>query len=1153
MADASFKSEASVQFGIKTAALEDAILGTLRDCEHLLRGAAGLKQARGDVSREEWRRYCTSLRFAETFPGIEGVGYSLWLAPSEKEAHIRQVRSGGVPSYDIFPAGERSAYSTVIHFEPCEGRSLQPLGYDMYSEPVRRAAMGLAMESSAAALSGKVVLAQESEKDRQSGVLLFLPVYREGMALATEDERREAIDGFVYSPIRTADLVHATLKELPKDLGFQNYDGTELRQEALLFESHAPENVEKRTGLLPPLEARRSLDVFGRRWTFRFFSRPGFAAESGPRRSDMVLGAGLLASTVLAGIAFGLQSRRERAVRLAHDRLQELVTAEARYQRLVETSPDAIAVLREGRFEYVNPSGLGLFGATTVAELIGRPILDRVHPESRPAVEGCVQAGLTGDSISQLEATFIRLDGSTVHVEMAGNFAGGVWSFRDVSERESAQRALRESAAKFRSYIEHAPVGVLVADTAGRHIESNRAADTMLGYEAGGLLQRHFSELLAPEDAEAGQRHFATVLESGYAEGTLRLRRQDGRVLWVNIRAVRISADRLMGIFLDLTQQMAAEASLRETLRFMREIEKIARVGGWKTNIDTNTLTWTDGVNHIIEAPLDYKPGLAEGLTVYLPEYIPALQQALRCALEQGTPFSLQVEVLTKCGKRLWVEVRGIGRIEEWGQRSVIGTFLDITDRKRVERDLEKARRNFDCFFNTIDALLFVLDTQGHIIHANRTACRRLGWTLEELLGQSVLTVHPPHRRDEAGTIVSEMLAGRAESCPVPLLTKAGTEIPVETRVVGGEWNDQPALFGVTKDISQLARSEEKFSRAFHSSPPLMAISTIESGRYLEVNEAFLTTLGFTREEVIGRTSLELGLHVDPQQRAEIRQRVEQSGPVRQIEVRVRAKTGAVHTGLFSATPIELGDQKCWLTTLTDVTDRKRMEEELRQSVEQKTALLKEIHHRVKNNLQIMTSLINLQSRRITHPEALGALTDTQARMRSMSLLHETLYRSGRMDRVEMAPYVRHLCVNLARILGVAGRGIELKVQASRFTMEVNQAVPCGLILNELISNAFKHAFPEGRRGEVLVEFSMEPGDTVLIRVADDGVGLPENLDIARSPTLGLTLVSDLAKQLRATWTVQRQDGSCFEIRFKPQQMAPAAALCFDGPNTSVL
>ncbi len=251
-----------------------------------------------------------------------------------------------------------------------------------------------------------------------------------------------------------------------------------------------------------------------------------------------------------------------------------------------------------------------------------------------------------------------------------------------------------------------------------------------------------------------------------------------------------------------------------------------------------------------------------------------------------------------------------------------------------VEGSTERLKRNFETFFNTIDELLFVLDDQGCILHANDTVIRRLGYTREELVGQPVLVVHPPERREEAAQITRDMLAGRAEFCPVPVQTKDGLQIPVETRVKMGEWDGKPVLFGVSKDISRLKLSEEKFSKAFQSSGTLMALSRAKSGVFIDVNEAFIDTLGYTREELIGHSARELGIFLDSAFRAKLLSGLAQNGQVRNLEVQVRAKNGAVVSGLFSADRLYIGDAPCLLTVMADITERKAGEERARKGRE---------------------------------------------------------------------------------------------------------------------------------------------------------------------------------------------------------------------------
>ncbi len=277
----------------------------------------------------------------------------------------------------------------------------------------------------------------------------------------------------------------------------------------------------------------------------------------------------------------------------------------------------------------------------------------------------------------------------------------------------------------------------------------------------------------------------------------------------------------------------------------------------------------------------------------------------------------------------IWIDC-SIAPLRDGGDlRGYLVQVQEVTARKNAEAVSQQMRRNLDLLFNTIHDLLFVLDMQGGMRHVNAQVVQRLGYAREELLGQSMLMVHPPAQREEAGRILADMLDGRTDLCRVPLQTKDGRLIPVETSVTMGEWDGQPALFGVSRDVSELKLSEEKFASAFNSGLVLMAISDVADGRFHEVNDAFVATMGYRRDEVIGKTSAELNLFVDTEARAAMRAQYHREGAIRNAELRVRTKSGAILWGLFSVTPIQVADKPMWLSTMTDITERKRFQDEL--------------------------------------------------------------------------------------------------------------------------------------------------------------------------------------------------------------------------------
>ena len=252
-----------------------------------------------------------------------------------------------------------------------------------------------------------------------------------------------------------------------------------------------------------------------------------------------------------------------------------------------------------------------------------------------------------------------------------------------------------------------------------------------------------------------------------------------------------------------------------------------------------------------------------------------------------------------------------------------IGMVHDITKIKMAEEAVRQTKHNYETFFSNIDDFLYVLDMQGKVLQINNTVIRRLGYSREELIGQSVLMVHPPELREEAARIVQDMMAGKKVFCPIPVMAKGGQLIPVETKVTKGEWDGKPVLFGASKDISQLKLSEAKFSQAFHANAVLMALSK-ETGEFIDVNEVFLEKLGFSKDEVIGKTAIELNIFAVPEERNRALAILHETGRVRNLDIKIRMKNGAIRSGLFSFDYITIGEtaRSCILTTMVDITER---------------------------------------------------------------------------------------------------------------------------------------------------------------------------------------------------------------------------------------
>jgi two-component sensor histidine kinase len=216
----------------------------------------------------------------------------------------------------------------------------------------------------------------------------------------------------------------------------------------------------------------------------------------------------------------------------------------------------------------------------------------------------------------------------------------------------------------------------------------------------------------------------------------------------------------------------------------------------------------------------------------------------------------------------------------------------------------------------------------------------------------------------------------------------------------------------------------------------------------------------------------------------------------------------------------------------SDITDIKEAEDKIKSSLKEKELLLQEVHHRVKNNLQIISSLLNLQAGYINDEKDLEFLKDSQSRVKSMAFIHEQLYKSSDFTNINFAKYIRSLISYLSYSHGLNLEKIKMNINVEDVSLNINTAIPCGLIINELVTNSIKYAFPDERSGIINVGLNSNYEEKYVLTVGDDGIGLPEDIDYKNSATLGLQLVNNLSKQLDGSIELDRKNGTQFKIFF---------------------
>lgn len=614
----------------------------------------------------------------------------------------------------------------------------------------------------------------------------------------------------------------------------------------------------------------------------------------------------------------------------------------------------------------------------------------------------------------------------------------------------------------------------------------------------------------------------------------------------------------------------AAEAGYREAS--LRKALRIAHVGFWTWDLRTGAVECSEDALRLICGG----PGSIHSFDS-LSSYVYAEDRAsffgdLTGTLFHGLPLFSDFRVMDASATVRWLHSEGEVTPGPGGDSAFLFATIQETEGQAVlppeAEDLtadsvqdiiyaitDSIEKSVEDPMNAISESMVLATPDGLIIAINEVAARRLGGTPDSMIGTNVFTYMPPAVAAPRQALFEDVIRrkiplrhedereGRVYDQTIYPIVSAGGNV-TRLAVFAADITDK------RKAQQALRESEEKLrSLIAQSADGIMLLD--EACTVLEFNRGYEAITGLPREQVLGKPVWDLQYRLstegEPVETALPRLEREYKTGLRsllelghcpQSSQYIRRADGQVRA-LESSTFRVSTDKQTLIGTITrDVTDQKAAEEAIRESLREKDVLLKEIHHRVKNNLQIISSILSLQIDASAEPKTGNVLQACQDRIKSMALIHERLYMSDNFSRISFGEYLGNLASYLSHNYKDREENINLTIEADGLWLGIDTAIPCGLIVNELLANAYKYAFPGGKDGEILIRMEKCENGQYRLEVADNGIGLPRTVDVKNTSTLGLQLVNLLAQQLEGTVALDLKHGTMFTVEFAENRIS---------------
>jgi len=895
-------------------------LYSVRDTE--LEALAAFYESSETVSPEEFRAFTDHLL---RNPAVSAWEWLPAVPEADRARFEAQTRAEGLTGFAIWqrdpqrlriPATPRPVHYPVVRVAPPSNNSL--LGYDPSSTALSLAAL------EEAAHTGLTTASEAADKVEGTGTQKWMAIHRP--VFAKHDPKH--LRGFVVAVLQLEALLQA---EATDSSGFLEIE--------LLHQAAAPQRLATSWGTDSPqisgqLAATRPILAFGKAFSITGHAGRAFLKIHPKRAGGLALLVGLGLTATLATIAALVLHRHQDLEHLVQQRTHALRESEKSYRNQFAANT-AMMLL-------IDPEGGAILDANAAAaafygypreRLLAMRIFDinTVLPTSVILQE---MGSVAQEQGRRFEFQHRLADGSLRHVEVSSSaiqFDGRVVLhsiIQDITTRKQAEARLSALANRLSLATRAGGVGIWDYDTVHNVLVWDAQMYRIYGIredQFGGAYEA-WQRGLHPEDRVRGDAEIQSALSGKKDFDT------EFRVVWPDdsIHFVRGNAMverdasgrplRMIGTNWDITPQKRTEEALRASETVQRQLMNNLPAG----------VVIIDPVTRVIELVNGYAATLFGAPVSHL---VGQRCHALLCPINEGAcpicdlgqVMDASDRVMLKADGSLLPILKTVKQIQLNGQEKMLECFVDITDQKRLEEKLKSSEANFRTFFATMADMIIVGSPEGGIFFSNAAVTQTLGYSPDELATMHILDLHPAGLRREASDIFAAMFRGERESCPLPLARKDGELIPVETRIWFGQWDGADCIFGISKNLTAEQEAQQRFERLFRNNPALMALASLPGREFTDVNEAFLKSLGYSRNDIIGRTTQELGLFVHPEQQAALAAKLQAEGRIVDFELQIRRRDGAILDGLFSGEVITTQGQRFFLTVMIDIGTRQRL------------------------------------------------------------------------------------------------------------------------------------------------------------------------------------------------------------------------------------